>query len=168
MRLNARMSRIGVAAAGVVALLAVAGCSSSADGAEQTPSPTGPKSGIVEGVLAVEADWSANVQGGNTTIDGPCVVETGYDDQREGAQVVVADAAGKTIALGELKSEGLQIVDGSTDMLDTWCGFSFRLDVPKGEDFYSVAIGSRDPIQHPADEFFGDPIDVSLGDIPSR
>ncbi|MFB9956988.1 hypothetical protein [Cellulomonas denverensis] len=106
------------------------------------------------------------MQSGQNTVDGPCAVERGYDDQKQGAQVVITDASGTTIALGHLNEEGLQIVDGSTDIQDTWCGFSFSVPhVPTGENYYGVAIGNRDAIQFSEDEMFSN-LDLSLGDVP--
>lgn len=110
----------------------------------------------------------ANVQSGQNVVGGQCTVEDGYDDQAQGAQVVVTDAAGETVGIGELASVGLQILDGSEDMSDTWCGFRFTVeDVPTGSDFYGIAVGHRDPIQFTEDEVFTEGVDLTLGDVPA-
>lgn len=155
--------------AAAAATLVLAGCAGgSADAVEEVaPSPTEEEGGDVSGTVAVEADWLANVQGGNTDEGGTCVVEAGYDDHTAGAPVVVTDASGSTVALGELVAEGLQVLTGSTDMRDTWCGFRFEVtDVPRGEGFYGVSVGDRDAVQFTEDEVFGDDLALSLGDIP--
>ncbi len=124
---------------------------------------------MVVGTVAVEADFAGNVQAKNTSEDGPCLVEAGYDDQQDGAQVVVTDATGKTVGVGALKATGLQVLSGSTAMTDTWCGFTFSvLKVPRGSGFYGVAIGHRDPVQFPEDKLFAAPIALALGTIPGQ
>ena len=156
----------GVAAVAGIALLAACGSSQGNTGAE-TPAPTSAPARDVHGTVAVEGNWYENVQQGNTNKGGTCIVEDGFDDQESGAQVVVSDASGETVGLGSLVSRGLQASPGTTDMQETWCGFTFTVkDVPTGSEFYGVAIGNRDPVQFPEDELFGGGLSLTLGDVP--
>lgn len=64
-----------------------------------------------------------------------CSGSGGYDDIREGAQVIIRDEAGTTVGVGEL-------VNPRTAG-ESACTFSFTIhDVPSGADFYEVEVTS--------------------------
>jgi hypothetical protein len=70
---------------------------------------------------------------------GVCTGQNGYDDMSAGAQVVVADATGKTIAVGALESGVSE--SGSK------CRFPFSIEnVPEGEGPFSVQVSHRGSI----------------------
>lgn len=146
----------------VVASAALAGlvssCSSSGEGsASSAPSSksAGFPSFTVDGTLALSGriDLLAMAGAGTSTVgeinlasDGTCYGENEYADIKAGAQVVVADEAGKTLALGTL--------GGGTSPTDptgtrTTCTFDIDVpDVPGGEKFYRVTVSSRDAEQY--------------------
>lgn len=73
-----------------------------------------------------------------------CWGKRGYADLKAGAPVVVTDAAGKTVGMGALDSG--KEVSGQ-------CILSFKVkDVPKGSDFYGVAVSHRGVVQFSADD----------------
>lgn len=154
---------------GVVAVLV--GCGGAAgDRPSATPTPTATTAttATVAGTLAVEMDFTGNLKAGNHTQNGACLTRAGYDDIRDGASVAVLDAAGKTVAMGEVDEEGLQVPPGSTSMTDAWCGFAFTVPgVPTDGGFYSIAIASRDPYRVTEEEAFDGP-ELTLGDIPGQ
>ncbi len=86
--------------------------------------------------------------------NGNCVGRGGYDDIYAGAQVVVSDASGKTVGLGEL--EGGTPSNGN-------CVFSFAVkDVPRGIDFYGVTVGNRKGMRF-TEADVAQPLALSLG-----
>ncbi|MCR6706547.1 MAG: hypothetical protein NVV66_18290 [Cellulomonas sp.] len=144
---------------------ALAACSSGTGGTGPTPTPTAASTFVVEGSVAVESDFVANMQADNTTLDGPCAVKAGYDDIKGGAQVVVLDAAGSTVGLGTLATVTLDLPDGTTSLASAFCRATFRVvDVPAGSDFYAIQIASRDPYRLTAADA-RKPVELSLGDL---
>lgn len=78
---------------------------------------------------------------GVLNVDGvQCAGRGGYDDIRPGAQVVVTDAAGSTIALGELRGGHFE---GTSCVLE----FTVR-GVPTGQAFYGVEVSHRGRLQY--------------------
>lgn len=143
-----------------LATATLAGCAAGGAGAEPSPSPTL----SVHGTLRVEQDIAANVRAGQTTQNGPCTVEPGYDDQKGGTRVVVR-SDGDVVGIGSLKDWGLNLPAGETDLTSAWCEFTFRVgNVPAGLDFYTVQIGDRDEYAVTENEL-GD-LDLTLGDVP--
>jgi len=124
----------------------------------------------VLGVLAVAAFvlWprpGALTVSGSVTVHGEhpqvvtaneltCVTGGGYDDIREGAQVVVTDASGATIAVGRLGFGSWKRNVG--------CVFLFELEVPGGHDFYGIEVSHRGRLQYPAEQLAA-PLDLTLG-----
>lgn len=69
-----------------------------------------------------------------------CTGQDGYDDIAAGAGVVVADDAGRTLALGRLAGGRLS---GSS----FYCVFRFRVSVPAGLRFYGVTVSHRGTVK---------------------
>lgn len=82
--------------------------------------------------------WDANPE----RVGKPCVAGGGYADIN-GAQVVVTDPAGKTIATSQLPSSGI-LRDANGFM----CEFAFSVDVPGGHDFYGIEVSHRGRLQY--------------------
>lgn len=68
---------------------------------------------------------------------GDCIGWRGYDDITVGADVVIVDGSGTTIAKGELGP-------GAYDEEATSCTFEFTVEDVPTSDFYSVRVGHRD------------------------
>jgi hypothetical protein len=117
-----------------------------------SPSPA-PSTFAVTGQIEVNGNYR------NTDIqnDLRCAMTGGYSDIREGAQVVVTDAASKTIALGQLSY-------GSWDQNDARCIFLFSVtEVPAGHRFYGIEVSRRGRLQYTAEEI-SRPLALTLGD----
>jgi hypothetical protein len=83
-----------------------------------------------------------------------CWGKRGYADLKAGAPVVVTNAAGKTVGMGAIDSG--KEVGGQ-------CVLTFKVkDVPKGSDFYGVAVSHRGVVQFSADDV-KKPVSLSLG-----
>lgn len=83
-----------------------------------------------------------------------CDPSGGYSDIGPGTQVVVSDAAGTTIGIGQL-DRGSNRPDG--------CTFTFRIEgVPDGHDFYGIAIGKRGTMRYTPDQLTKT-VELSLG-----
>jgi len=79
---------------------------------------------------------------------GTCSSDSGFDDIRDGAEVKVADEAGKIIGLARLES-GEQVLSGREMTWHDWvvydpsiCEYRFQIEVEASADFYSLAIGN--------------------------
>lgn len=139
----------------VVFLAFAAGCGgpSAADTPTATTTATDPASFAVYGSLEMPIHETVYDSMGRT-----CAGDGGYDDIRAGAQVVVTDADGGTVALGEL-SQGR--MDGSVP--DATCQWRFTVaDVPAGAGFYGVEVTHRGALQYTEQELRS-PISLSLG-----
>jgi hypothetical protein len=100
---------------------------------------------VVEGTLTLDEP---------VTNDAPCFGADGYDDITEGAQVIVTDATGRTVGIGELL-EGEGTEEG--------CEFQFEVDdVPSGAGPYSVEVTHRGKIAF--QESDAQSLDLTLGD----
>lgn len=74
-----------------------------------------------------------------------CWGKGGYDDIREGAQVVVTDASGATVGIGRLAT-GQPSVSGDRA---TKCVFRWEVTgVPDGSSFYAVEVSHRGKLQY--------------------
>lgn len=90
----------------------------------------------------------------------PCTTTpVGIEDIRAGAQVVISDAAGNTIAIGQLQ-QGLVV--GPDAGGGYTCSFGFSVQAPGGLDFYGVEISHRGRLQYPRAEL-NRPIALTLG-----
>lgn len=104
----------------------------------------------VKGELTL-TDKDAGWYGGAVACHG----SGGYDDIRQGAQIVVSDAAGKTLAIGSL---GQGTATGTTT-----CVFPVKVHVKSGGgDFYAVEVSHRGRVQYTADEI-RQPLHLTLG-----
>ncbi|WP_433445667.1 hypothetical protein [Nonomuraea sp. CA-141351] len=95
--------------------------------------------------------WPGQVEYG----DHPaCSGKGEYADIRQGAQVVVTDAAGKTIGVGKLGS-GVHVEEG--------CVFRWALAVAPGADFYGVEVSHRGLSKYSAAQM-SLPVELVLGE----
>lgn len=85
----------------------------------------------------------------------PCEGKGGYNDIREGAQVVITDAKQATLAVGALGP-------GKRDEKQR-CEFAFSLSAPAGHEFYGIEVSHRGRLQYPADRI-SRPLELTLGD----
>lgn len=107
-----------------------------------------PKTFTVKGHLTLT---SGNLDGGYG--DG-CLGSDGFDDIESGAQVVVKDASGKSVAIGAL-GDGVK----SQKVV---CTFPFTVpNVPAGDNVYSIEVTHRGGISFTPDKA-GD-VDLTLG-----
>lgn len=84
-----------------------------------------------------------------------CQGSRGFDDIREGAQVIVTDADGKTVAVSRLGR--------GTASTSTSCVFPVEIKgVPGGSDFYGITVSHRRGLTYSADEI-RQPLQLTLG-----
>lgn len=143
--------RLPLVIGAVVALLVVVGATIAvtmtlAGGDEPTTQTSAPATFRVTGYLSLDSPGNFVWE----SVQNPvCAGTDGFDDVRTGAQVVVTDAGGATVAVGTL-GEGLasyQTVNGES--LAISCKFSFAIpDVPAGKGFYGVAVTHRGSMQY--------------------
>lgn len=87
--------------------------------------------------------------------DNNCAGSTGYDDLRDGSEVVISENGGKTVAVGAL--------EGSRNAADR-CVFSFNISgVPSGKKFYGVSVTHRGVVQFSEQEMKSGP-GLTIGD----
>lgn len=99
----------------------------------------------VYGTLTLQASFDGDMSsssGVSNIDDVNCEGEGGFDDIREGAQVVVTDNSGKKLGIGSLEAGKLPEEESSP--LDFSCEFGFTVtDVPEGKGPYSVEVSKR-------------------------
>ncbi|BDZ59859.1 hypothetical protein GCM10025872_35160 [Barrientosiimonas endolithica] len=143
------------ASAGLVAasiLVTASGCGS---GDEVKDAST--TSSVSGSVFLTWNSWNGPLEGRGCYGDGP------YDDVREGAQIVIADEVGATLALGALGPGTAGMIRGQRQ-----CRFDFSVaSVPTNREFYRLKIGPRDAPQFSAAELFGGQLTLSLGETPA-
>jgi len=88
----------------------------------------------VKGTMSVPWDYAKEGQ--------RCIAGGGYGDI-SGAQVVVSDAAGKTIATTQLQEAGILHLAGGAN-----CVYDFAMAVPGGEKFYGIEVSHRGRLQY--------------------
>lgn len=79
-----------------------------------------------------------DVRGDATTVRvgaGTCSGIGGYDDLNVGAEVVISDSTGKTLAVGA--------ITGASGPNLSECDLVFNIDVPSGKKFYGVSVTHR-------------------------
>jgi len=89
--------------------------------------------------------WTTSARG----VDKPCEAEGGYNDIRQGADVVVKDRAGSIVAAGSLEA-GAGVKSPPTDYAR--CGFSFEIPNVPDADFYSIEVSHRGALTYTRDE----------------
>jgi hypothetical protein len=73
-----------------------------------------------------------------------CEGRDGFDDVRAGAQVVITDAAGATVAVGHLRDGLASYAVAGDQVLATACKFLVAIEgVLAGKGFYGVAVTDR-------------------------
>lgn len=114
----------------------------------------------VTGAISVPGGITAGgSEGGNYQ---PCITSGGYSDIRAGAQVVVTSAEGKVLAVSKLDKGALSVPSGAS-WGERSCVFSFRAQVPAGQDFYGVEVAHRGAVVYPAARM-REHLVLSLGD----
>lgn len=116
---------------------------------------------MVVGQMQVSGS-SSNLAFGNSVAE--CRGKAGFDDLREGAQVVVTNAAGRTVAIGHLGT-GKSATTGGGDSVVRLvaCTFPIKVeDVPDGENFYGITVTHRGTQQYTREQL-RQPIHLTLG-----
>lgn len=140
------MWRSGALVAAVCAAAALAGCGSHG----HRPAGTFTAAGDVVVVWLYPVESAAG---------DSCASPDGYRDIQDGAQVTVADAGGKTVALGHLGAGGITTLDSGS----RGCDFPFSVTgVPRGQKFYSVQVANRDALSYSASDLTK-PVQLTLG-----
>lgn len=129
---------LGAVAAVLVALLPGTQANPSAAPSQAPVAAASATSLTINGEVVLEVTFDSVKSG-----DWPSCTGTGsYADLASGAQVVVTDAAGKTVGLGRL-DPGVRRERG--------CVFFFKVtDVPAGGEFYGVEVSGRGLAQYSA------------------
>jgi len=147
MHISSRTRLLARSAAAAAALLTLAACSSPAEPAARTTAATS-TSFSISGQVAVQAKDYSGPEG--------CSTNAGYADVAPGAQVVVTDQGGATVALGQLGSV-------TADHVHADCVYSISVDgVPTGKDFYGVQVTHRGAVQFTEDQVRS-PISLTIG-----
>lgn len=132
---------VGGAFLAALLLLGAYRWNASAGAKARRPSP--PASLTVAGTITVSEGHTGTDPAKTPDVGDPCYTTDGYDDIRDGTQVVVSDAHGTTLAVGAL-STGTVPAAVSYFGSSGPCEFEFSLnDVPAGKKFYKVAVGHR-------------------------
>jgi hypothetical protein len=123
----------------VVLALLVTACGGSSGASSPPTKAATPATFTLSGTVGVQAGPTLRGQPG-----WPCATSGGYTDVHEGAQVVVTDRAGKTVALSRLTSGQIQ-----GDGYERRCLFKFQVPaVPAGQSFYGVTVADRGTQQY--------------------
>jgi hypothetical protein len=165
-----RRRRTGLIVAAVVGVLVVVAATAAATVAltsGRTEKPTvrtlTPTSFQVIGVIRLQRGGFIWGEAGDA--DLRCHGWQGFDDIQSGAQVIVRDSAGTTVATGSLdQGKAENIVDSGQGFKHaTTCALSFTVNgVPAGKKFYSVEVSHRGQQQYNEDRMHS-PISLSLG-----
>jgi hypothetical protein len=120
--------------------LLLAGCSPSAGKASSPPASSASSSSSTAALARVVgtvslADPNGWESGGDLSVGAACHGTGGFSDINGGAQVVVSDDAGKTLAITSLR--GGKLTSGFQ------CRFLFTVQVPGGLGFYGVTVTHR-------------------------
>lgn len=75
-----------------------------------------------------------------------------YASIRQGAQVVITDAAGGTVGIGTL---------GVDSNKPAGCTFTFSVDITGESDFYGIEVAGRPAVKFPASQLSG--LSLSIG-----
>lgn len=135
------------------AVLATAACG------QDATTPARPAAVTITGTITVPGgDTVQGLEGGPGQT---CRMGGGYDDIRQGAQVVVTDETGAVVALGALDSGVLDLPDA-----EHWgtrkCAFPFTVQAPTGRTFYGVEVSHRGRLQF-TEQQLATPLELTLG-----
>ena len=93
----------------------------------------------VTGTMTISGLSGTGIQ---TGIAGSCKGTGGYSDLAPGAEVVISDSTGRTLAIGQVGSTKSSKSD------DLHCTLPFEVEqVPLGKGFYGVQVGHRNAVQ---------------------
>lgn len=110
----------------------------------------------IKGQITI-SDTTTGLEYGSST--AACKGAGGYTDIHEGADVVVTDATGKTVAIGHLL-EGRATYNALSPTRPQSCTWQISVDdVPDGDNFYGIAIGSE---QRGKKQYQRDELDIPL------
>lgn len=157
----------GLVMAGAILLLAAC-ASETSTGVADTPTtatPSTPADFAVSGFVDVPVDETmTKLVNPDMQDQGSCGVSDGYDDIRGGAQVIVTDAAGTTVALGNLDPGRVQTTDAEKTVANANCRFAFVITgIPAGSKFYGVEISKRGRVQYAAERLNGQTLELTIG-----
>jgi hypothetical protein len=94
---------------------------------------------------------------------GDCQGDGGYSDLRGGTSVVITNASGATVAIGQLSKEGKPERHPVSPIKPVSCTFTFSVTgIPEGSEFYGVTIGKRGTEQYSRIQL-GEPVRLALG-----
>jgi hypothetical protein len=136
-------------------LLVLAGLLVTGGGIAVAAWPASPQKFTATGTVTLGKD----AKGDPKSIGKPCMASpaSGYGDIRKGAQVVVSDSGGKTVAVGTL---GAGVERGGAK-IGYSCVFAFSVaGIPVGEGFYGVSIGSRKAAQYAENVISGEKVNL--------
>lgn len=126
-----QVAAVGLALAGVVVLV---GCGT------DSGDPPKLKTFTVSGEVSV---WAPSVSARRSVQGAKCSSTRSYADVNAGSQVIVRDANGTKVALGELGAGAIVDAGGGLPA----CEFHLSVpDVPSKGDVFSVQIGSHDEV----------------------
>lgn len=117
--------------------------------------PWAAKQFSVTGGLMLSGDglkWGANTS--------ECSGDGGYDDINPNTSIVIADADGKTVAVGRFDGPGYPTA-GITSRRPASCTFRFTVKVPEGSKFYGITVGRRGTMQYSREQL-NEPIFLTL------
>lgn len=150
----------------VVVATALAGCGGGGSGeSEEDAAATGPSTQTIQGELQLTGGVHELFDIGESD-EFACAPpsDSGYSDIQEGAQVVVRDGEGSTLATSSLE-EG-RAYGTQSEAFQGPCVFSFEVrDVPES-DFYTIEVSHRGEITYSREELesAGWTAELTLGD----
>lgn len=160
---------IRAAALSFIAACLLAGCSSKASPSSSSSTHTSAPSTVsVSGNVTVTGQFAITENGdattcwtlGNSPLAQTLNSSSPYDAVKEGAQVVVTDAAGKTLGIGQLGTGRAAVAANPAEHFD--CTFSFIVQgIPGGQSFYGVKVADQQPKQFAASSIGG--VQIILG-----
>lgn len=108
----------------------------------------------------ISVSGSVTLGTGFDTTGKTCSGTGGYDDIVAGSAVVIRDDAGKTIAVGALRSgNGIELA-GSMPMK---CQFFFAVPKVPRSKFYTIAVGHRNAVTFPFAQVNSGTVSLTIG-----
>lgn len=145
----------------VLAAVALTSCSAGSGSGNSSAAPSPDAALLIQGSIVLAAgnlDWWEEGK--------PCRGKGGYADLVGGAQIVVENETGTTIAVGQLEPGTLPDpipTDPWTSRRVPDCTFQFSVkDVPEGANFYTLKIGSRESPTFTREQLDA-PLELSIG-----